>query len=113
MTTTPTSAPPAPDPSREYVTSLPEKTAARMPSRMVVPVVIAPLAPCQVIVHPPHWLPEVAGVLAGDVDAPGHLREGKDAAGVLEQHHPIPAPPRARAAGSRRSRHAGRSDGSG
>jgi len=47
----------APEPSREYVTDAPPRTAARIPCRIVVPVVIAPLPPCHVIVQPPHWLP--------------------------------------------------------
>ncbi len=54
-TTTPTSYPDRDaDASLEYVTCPP---AFRMPWRIVVPSVMSPEEPCQVMVQPPVWLP--------------------------------------------------------
>src|SRR5438046_5330027 len=52
-----------PLPSRLKVTVVPGDTAARMPCRTVVPVVVAPDEPCHEIVQPPLWLPMSSALL--------------------------------------------------
>src|SRR4051812_37298880 len=49
--------PSMPSPVLLYVTCEALVTADLMPCRIVVPGVIAPLEPCQLIVQPPLWLP--------------------------------------------------------
>src|SRR5436190_23929576 len=52
-----------PDPLALKVTVVDGATALRIPCRMVVPVVVAPLAPCQEMVQPPDCNPMLLALL--------------------------------------------------